>query len=284
MKFHARPLLALLCVFAFAPYASAQFGSAPAELELIKLKDDLYVIHNANVPGNSTALITDEGVILVDDKFEIDLDNILRLLATVTDQPVKYVINTHFHGDHSGGNARLQAAGSIAIASENARIRMVDGNQPGLPDFTVEQRGHLYLGGKSAEIYWFGRSHTDGDIVVLFPEDRVLAAGDMVTIGMSTPQLIDYGGGGSAAEWTATVDKVLELDFDTFVPGHGDVSSKQAMREFRESTVRLRNLVSDLVRQNKSRDEIEAAMRSEFGWQDLHVNRGLDGLIDESRR
>jgi cyclase len=284
MNNNTRSLAVFLSAALLSPYALGQFGSEPAELDLIKVRDDIYVIHNAFVPGNTTAVITDEGVILVDDKFEIDLDNILRVLATVTDQPVRYVINTHHHADHSGGNAKLQARGVVAIASENARVRMVAGNLPGLPDFTIERRGQLYLGGKSAEIYWFGRAHTDGDVVVLFPDDRVLAAGDVFTLAPEAPQLIDYGGGGSAEEWTATVDGVLELDFDTVVPGHGGVVTKQAMYDFRDSTVRLRELARQLVRQNKSRAEIEAAMRSEFGWQDLHVQRGLDGLIEEMRR
>ena len=263
--------------------AQAQFGTEPAKLELIKLQDDLYVVHNEAVPGNTTALITAAGVILVDDKFELDVANVVALLKTVTNQPIKYVINTHFHGDHSGGNAKLQAAGTIAVGSAQARERMVAAGQSGQPDVTVQPRGSIHLGGKSAEIYWFGRAHTDGDVVVLFPESRVLAAGDMFTVGEGTPQLIDYSGGGSAKEWTATVAKVLELDFDTVVPGHGNVVKKADMQAFRASTARLTELVTQLVRQNKSRADIEAAMRSEFGWQDFHVQMALDGLINEMR-
>ena len=102
------------------PSAHAQFGSAPAELSLIELNDDMYVISNVAVPGLVTALVTDAGVLLVDDKFEIDHDNIVRLLKSVTSQPVKYVINTHYHADHSGGNAKLQALNAIVLASDHA--------------------------------------------------------------------------------------------------------------------------------------------------------------------
>jgi glyoxylase-like metal-dependent hydrolase (beta-lactamase superfamily II) len=263
--------------------AHAQFGNEPAKLDLVKVQDDLYVIHNEYVPGNTTALITNEGVILVDDKFEIDADNIVAMLKTVTNQPIKYVINTHYHGDHSGGNAKLQAAGTLAVASAQARARMVAAKQPGEPDITVEPRGTIHLGGKSAEIYWFGRAHTDGDVVVLFPQNRALAAGDMFTVGEGTPQLIDYAGGGSAKEWTATVAKVLELDFDTVVPGHGNVVKKADMQAFRTSTGRLTELVSAAVRAGKSKAEVEALMRMEFGWQDFHVGMALDGLINEMR-
>jgi glyoxylase-like metal-dependent hydrolase (beta-lactamase superfamily II) len=106
-----------------APLAQAQFGGEPAKLELIKVRDDIYVISNVAVPGLVTALVTEEGVLLVDDKFEVDHDNILKLLKTVTNQPVKYVINTHYHGDHSGGNAKLQAMKAIVVASDRARAK-----------------------------------------------------------------------------------------------------------------------------------------------------------------
>lgn len=263
--------------------AAAQFGDKPSKLELVKVQDDLYVIHNDYVPGNTTALITNQGVILVDDKFEVDHDNIMAMLKTVTNQPVKYVINTHYHGDHSGGNARLQAAGTLAVASAQARARMVEGKMSGLPDITIAPRGTLYLGGKVVEMYWLGRSHTDGDIVVLFPQNRAIATGDMYTHGEGTPELIDYAGGGSAKEWTATVANALKLDFDTVIPGHGDVTNKAELVKFRDSTKRLTELVTQMVRQKKSKADIEATMRKEFGWQDLHVQRALDGLIEEMR-
>ncbi|HVY63841.1 MAG TPA: MBL fold metallo-hydrolase [Gammaproteobacteria bacterium] len=275
-------VLGLVAACAALP-AAAQFGDKPSKLQLVKVQDDLYVIHNDYVPGNTTALITNQGVILVDDKFEVDHDNIMAMLKTVTNQPVKYVINTHYHGDHSGGNARLQAAGTLAVASAQARARMVEGKMSGLPDITIAPRGTLYLGGKVVEMYWLGRSHTDGDIVVLFPQNRVIATGDMYTHGEGTPELIDYAGGGSAKEWTATVENALKLDFDTVIPGHGDVTNKADLVKFRDSTKRLTELVTQMVRQNKSKADIEATMRKEFGWQDLHVQRALDGLIKEMR-
>ena len=216
--------------------AYTQFGSQPSKLNTIKLKDDLYVIHNDFVPGNTTALITNDGVLLVDDKFEIDHDGIMAELKKITDKPVKYVINTHHHGDHSGGNAKMQQMNVQVVASEQARENMVDANQPGLPNIVFDHHAHVYLGGKSVELYHYGRAHTNGDIVVLFPADRALAAGDMFTYGDDVPELIDYAGGGSAKEWTGTLDQALQLDFDAVVPGHGDVPTKQEMREFRDST------------------------------------------------
>jgi glyoxylase-like metal-dependent hydrolase (beta-lactamase superfamily II) len=247
------------------------------------VKDDLFVVHNDFVPGNTTALVTPEGVVLVDDKFEIDHENILAQLEKVTSQPVRYVINTHYHGDHSGGNAKLQALGAQVVTSEAARRKMVETKMPGLPNVTLEDRLRLYVGGKRIEVHYFGRSHTNGDVVVFFPDHRVVSMGDMFTLGDSTPQLVDYAGGGSAKEWTRTLDGALQLDFDTVVPGHGAVTTKQEMRRFRDSTLTLSNRVHEMLTQNRSRAEIEKMLRSEFHFADLHVQFSLDGLMSELR-
>src|SRR5712671_1693728 len=256
-------------------YVHAQFGDAPSKLNTVRVTDDLFVIHNDFVPGNTTALITNEGVVLVDDKFEIDFANIVAEVKRLTNQPIKYVINTHHHGDHSGGNAKMQAMNVQVIASVQARENMVDAKQPGQPTMVFDHHAHIYLGGKNVELYHFGRAHTNGDVVVLFPQQRTLAAGDMFTFGDATPELIDYPGGGSAKEWTSTLDAALQLDFDNVVPGHGVMTTKLEMRKFRDSTLKLRNRVHELVVQKKTRDEISKAMRSEFHWADLHVMLSL---------
>jgi glyoxylase-like metal-dependent hydrolase (beta-lactamase superfamily II) len=271
--------LALTAVFVHGQ----PFGQAAAKLDTVKLADDLYVIHNDFVPGNTTALITTAGVILVDDKYEIDHANIMAALKKITAQPVRYVINTHYHGDHSGGNAKLQILGARAVSSEKARERMVAGKQPGLSDLTFDQRMHVRLGGKQVDLYYVGRAHTDGDIVALFPQHRVLAAGDIFTVGDSTPELIDYAGGGSAKEWPATLDKALALPFDRAVPGHGVVATRAEMKKFRDSTQALFTRVHAMQTGRKSKAEVEKMLRAEFHWADLHVQMGLDGLIAEAK-
>lgn len=262
-------------------YIHGQNAPQPSKLEIVKVQDDLYVIHNALVPGNTTALVTSEGVVLVDDKFDVDHDNIIAMLRTVTTQPVKYVINTHHHGDHTGGNAKMLAMNVQVVASEQARQNMADGRLPGMPAVTFERRAYVHLGGKAVELHHFGRAHTNGDSFVYFPAHRVLAAGDAFTFGDATPQLIDYAGGGSAKEWTSTLDAALQLDFDTVVPGHGDVTTRAEMRRFRDSTVAIRTRVHEMIVQKKTRDEISRMLQSEFHWQQLHLNRGLDGMLAE---
>jgi glyoxylase-like metal-dependent hydrolase (beta-lactamase superfamily II) len=219
----------------------------------------------------------------VDDKFDVDHDNILAMVKTVTNQPVKYVINTHHHGDHTGGNAKMQAMNIQVVAHERARQHMVDDKLPGVPQMTFENHASVHLGGKDVQLYYFGRAHTSGDTFVLFPAQRTLAAGDAFTFGAATPQLIDYPGGGSAKDWPHTLDGALGLDFDTVVPGHGDVTTKAEMRKFRDSTLAMRNRVHDMVVQKKTPAEISAVLKSDFQGAQLVFPGLLDGLLVELR-
>ena len=277
-------LLTLLGVaLAGGAYVRAQFGDKPSPLDVVKLKDDLFVIHNDYVPGNTTVMVTNEGVIMVDDKFEIDSANILAEVKKITNQPVKYVINTHHHGDHSGSNAKLQATGAQVVSSWQARQNMVDGKQPGLSNITIDNRASLYLGGKRVDLFYFGRGHTNGDIVALFPAQRVLASGDLFTIGDSTPQLVDYPGGGSAKQWPQTIQGVLGLDFDQVVPGHGTVGTKADMRRFYDTSVRLKDRVHEMIVAKKSKDEIAKMLTAEYHYADFHLGMSLDGLLVELR-
>ena len=95
--------------------------------------------------------------------------------------------------------------------------------------------------------------------------------------------MIDYAGGGSAKEWPGTLDRVLQLEFDTVIPGHGVVATKQDLRKFRESTQTLLTRAHDMVAQNKSKEEITTMLRNDFKWADLHVQMGLEGLLAEAR-
>ena len=281
MKRIVSPGLFMLAGSVFTLPALAQ-DFPPVEMEIIQLNDDMYVIHNEFVPGNVTVLATDEGVLLVDDKFEANYQEIVDLVASVTDQPVRYVVNTHYHFDHSGSNAAFQAAGAQVVASEQARARMLEtGQTAGLPVLTTEDHARIHLGGKIVDLFRFGRAHTDGDMVVYFPQYQVLSTGDLFTYGNATPLLIDYAGGGSIRAWTNTLDDILMLGFETVVPGHGVVTDRAAMEEFQGIVAAMRARTREMIAAESSREEIEAMLREEFYWQDLHLNMGFDGLLAE---
>lgn len=242
--------LALPAVHAQAPKA----GRPPLGIE--KIADDLHVITGNG--GNVAMLVTDEGVVLVDAKFEQDYEAILAQVKTVTDKPVKYVINTHHHQDHSGGNTRFIEIAEI-ISHKNARANATSQKQgpgPGLKParivFTDETS--VFLGGKEVRARYFGRGHTNGDIFVYFPAQRVLHTGDVMA-GL-TP-LIDYSGGGSIVEWSKTVDAAMgALDFDKVIPGHGTVTNRAGLQTYRDNVVKMRADMTALIKQGKSQEDV----------------------------
>jgi glyoxylase-like metal-dependent hydrolase (beta-lactamase superfamily II) len=183
--------------------AYTQNPQTPPELKLEKITDDLYNISGDG--GNVAAYLTNDGVIIIDDKFERDHADIVAKVKSISDKPIKYVLNTHQHGDHTGGNEKLLGSAEI-IAHKNARANMVQGKMPGVPRVSFTDETEVFLGGKEVRAHYFGRGHTNGDAVIHFPALRVIHTGDLFVTG--TP-FIDYSAGGSAVEWTRTLDEVL---------------------------------------------------------------------------
>lgn len=252
----------------------------PQPLEIVPVKDNLHVIYGSG--GNVAVLATPEGVVLVDDKFDRNVPEILARVKQVTDQPVKYVFNTHHHGDHSGGNAQLGKAAQL-ISQQNARDRMAAGDQGSAPSLSFSDQQTLYLGGSEVRAVHLGRSHTNGDAVVYFPQLGVIHTGDMFVRGAP---FIDYSSGGSALEWDDTLNEVLQLEFDTVIPGHGEVATREDLTQWKSDFETFRSRVSQLVDQGKSEEEIKASVKvSDLkGWSvEGLMARSLSGLIAELR-
>ncbi len=260
-------------------------GGQPPQLTLNKVKDDLYEIEGDG--GNVAVYITGEGVILVDDKFEQDFESIMAKVKSVTSQPVKYVLSTHYHSDHTGGNAKFLPTAEI-ISTANARMAIVEHKQPNAPPGLVPARvvfteeSSVFLGGKEARAHYYGRGHTNGDAIIYFPALRTIHTGDLMA--GSTP-LIDYNGGGSLVEWTKTLDAAMKLDFDTVIPGHGPVTNRAGLLAYRNNVEKLRNRAAGLIREGKSQDEVAKVMTAEFGWaaNSLQIQWSLPGMMKELR-
>lgn len=259
------PLLALTLVVLGAALHHSQAQPSPKQkqkqarppLGIEKIADDLYVIIGNG--GNVGVLVTNEGVVLVDAKFAEDYEGIVAQVKTVTDQPVKYVINTHHHSDHSGGNTRFIDVAEI-ISHKNARSNIESKKQgnaspnmkPARIVFTDE--ASVFLGGKEVRARYFGRGHTNGDILVYFPAQRVLHTGDLMA---GVTPLIDYPGGGSLVEWSKTVDAAMAaLEFDKVIPGHGTVTNRAGLQTYRDNVVKMRTEISSRIRQGKSQEEV----------------------------
>jgi len=255
-------------------------GARQASNKLNKIADDLYEIEGDG--GNVAVYITNEGIILVDDKFEYDFNDILDKVKSVSGQPIKYVLNTHHHGDHTGSNAKFLPTAEI-ISHVNARKNIIDLKQPGAPRVTFSQETSVFLGGKEVRARYFGRGHTNGDVMIYFPALKVLHTGDLMA---GSSPLIDYGGGGSLVEWTATLDEALKMDFDTVIPGHGPVAKKADLLAYRNNVGKLKDNISGLIRQGKSKDDIAKVMTTEYGWAPggLQMTRGFDGMLAELKR
>jgi cyclase len=232
-----------------------------------KLKNDLYVIGVTKGvgAGNVAVQVTDEGVILVDDMFDRNHDEILEKLRTVTDKPIKYVLNTHQHDDHAGGNAKMLAMNAEVISHRNARANMALLKQPGLARVTFSDEMSVYLGGKEVRAHHYGRGHTGGDAVMYFPADKVIHTGDLFLTFPPQP-FIDYANGGSALEWTKTLDAALKLDFDVAIPGHGPVSDRAGILKFRGEFQAMRDRISGMVHSGASKDEISKVLTSDYHW------------------
>jgi cyclase len=286
-------IVTVAAVAAFASGAQAQRGQnqsatpadpgagfGPQELTTFKVRDNFYMIRSGG-SGNCSVLVADDGVVLIDNKFEMDHDAIMAKLREITDKPVLYVINTHLHADHSGGNATKQALGAKVIAHENARFQMAQTQDAGLPTLTLEDHMRLYHGEFVLDLYHLGRGHTDGDVVIHLPQQKIVFMGDLFATYDPYVHLIHYAAGGSLREWSRTLERALALDFDTVIPGHGGPTDRAHLETYLGITVRMQDMVREMVRARRSREDIQKMLETEFGWSGFITNFGLDGVIGE---
>ncbi len=265
-------------VHAQAPALGPSFG--PAEMTLIPVRDNVYMIRKAP-SGNVTMLVGKKHVLLIDAKFPQDHDGIIKVVRSVTDLPVRYVIDTHLHADHAGGNPAMQMIGADIIASEGARQIMAERQSPGLPDIAIRDYLRIYLDDMPVDLYYLGRGHTGTDIVIHLPTKRILVSGDLFALYEPYRAVIDYSAGGSLREWTHTLDRVLALDFDTVIPGHSGLTDRKNMEGYKAYLTRTQDMVREMNRQKRPHDDIKAMLQSEFAWGGLEMAVGLDGAINE---
>jgi cyclase len=205
-------------------------------------------------PGDVAVRVTPEGVILVDDKYPENVADVLARVKTVTPLPVRYLLNSHHHGDHVSGNANVRRElGVDIIAHRNIRANFLRLKQPGEPNIVFADQAAVFLGGVEVQLFHLGRGHTNGDTVIYFPDLKTVHMGDLVIDGMP---VIDYAGGGSALEFVATIDRMLQIDFDTAIPGHGRVMTRDDVRAYRTRFDTLNQRMRELVRRNVPKSQL----------------------------
>ncbi len=205
-------------------------------LDVQPLTDDVYVL--TGLGGNVGVLRTTEGAVVVDTMtFRMQGQGIQSRAEELAGGPVRAVINTHYHPDHAHGNPGF-APGTTMVSTDRTRHHLEtkswayrdEATQRFLPNTTFEHEHTMTIGGKTIQSFYLGRGHTDGDLVVLFVEDRVIHLGDLLFHGFYPN--IDLEVGGSVKAWAATLDRVLALDFDRVIPGHGPVTDREGVRAF----------------------------------------------------
>jgi glyoxylase-like metal-dependent hydrolase (beta-lactamase superfamily II) len=222
--------------------------------------------------GNITVAVAKTGIIMVDGQYAPLHDKIKAAIATLSTLPIKYLINTHYHGDHVGGNELFAKDGALIVAQINVKKRLESGTTNGLtgaktppapagalPGDTYTNFSKIRLPGRVADLKNIPNAHTDGDTYVWFKTANVLATGDTFTNGRYPN--IDFANGGNIKGMIAAADVYLKLTNakSRIVPGHGPVADKAALTEYRTMLVTARDRMDKLVKEGKSEADVLAA-------------------------
>ena len=244
-----RRIVFAAAVLCFAGIALAQDQDfSKVQIKVTKVSGNIYMLEGAG--GNIAASVGEDGIVIVDDQYAPLADKIAAALKSigVTDKPVRFVINTHYHGDHTGGNLAFATGGSTVIAQDNVRKRLETGGKAGnggsmtmdqkaaakgaLPIITFDQDVTVHLNGEDIRALHFPAGHTDGDAIVFFPKANVVHMGDdFVRYGYP---FIDVTAGGSVQGMIAACEKVVAvLPPDVkVIPGHGQLSNLEEVRDY----------------------------------------------------
>ncbi len=257
------------CVLWSANFAAAQ-DFENVEIKSEKVADHVYMLTGAG--GNLGLCTGDDGAFLIDDQFAPLTDKITAAIGKLTDKPVRFLVNTHWHFDHTGGNENFGKAGAIIVAHENVRKRMstdqfieafqrkVEAAPPvALPVITFAESLTFHWNGEQIDVMHVHDAHTDGDSVIYFRKSNVVHTGDVYFNGMYP--FIDVGSGGSIDGMIAAAEQVLkQTDARTrIIPGHGELSDAAGLREYIAMLKTVSKRVHELVDQGKSREEVIAA-------------------------
>jgi cyclase len=233
-----------------------------------KVAEGIYMLEGSG--GNIGVSVGDDGVIVIDDEFAPLTPKIQEAITKISPKPIKFVLNTHWHGDHVGGNENLAAAGAVIIAHDNVRKRMSTGQfmelmkrqvppapPKALPVVTFASDITLHLNGEDIRVIHVDPAHTDGDSIIVFPKAKVVHMGDCF-MTISYP-FVDLGSGGNFDGFVSAADKALGMVDDSFkiIPGHGTLAVKADLKGWRDMLAAIRTRVKKQVDAGKSLDAIQ---------------------------
>lgn len=225
---------ASLLLVMLSAYAGAQDRFANVKIEPTQLSGSAYMLVGSG--GNIGVSAGEDGLLIIDDQFEPLAEKIGSTLKDINEKPVSYIINTHYHGDHTGGNAWFKDnQGATVFAHDNVRIRMAlnaEANPSSLPVVTYEKGLRFHFNGDTLTVTHLASGHTDGDSVIFFEKANVLHAGDQLFNGLFP--YIDLSSGGSVKGYIENVGKILEMinDNTQVIPGHGPLATKADIEKY----------------------------------------------------
>jgi cyclase len=266
----SRVLIVCACLL-IATFVLAQDRDfSKVKIKVTRVSGNVYMLEGEG--GNIGASVGDDGIVVVDDQYAPLAEKIQAALKDVTDKPVRFIINTHFHGDHTGGNAYFQKQAPV-IAHDNVRKRLEEGGTGGnlgsismerkpaaketLPIITFDHDVTVHLNGEDIRALHFPSGHTDGDSIIFFPKSNVVHMGDdFVRYGFP---FIDLGSGGSVEGMIAAMQEVIpKLPADVkIIPGHGNISNLDDVREYVKMLEETRAAVEKGVKQGKTLDQLK---------------------------
>ena len=269
---HKVTRLALSVLLCGGLAAAQEQDFSKVQIKVTKVAGSIYMLQGAG--GNIGASVGDDGIVIVDDQYAPLADKIQAALKGITDKPVRFIINTHYHGDHTGGNAYFQKQAPI-IAHDNVRKRLESGSEAGngssiqmdfkpsakeaLPIITFDHDVTVHLNGEDIRALFFPAGHTDGDSIIFFPKSNVVHMGDdFVTYGFP---FIDVSSGGSIDGMIDAVEKVTaQLPPDVkIIPGHGPISNLDDVRAYLVMLKATRDVVATALKEGKSLDQMKQA-------------------------
>lgn len=239
------------------------------EISSVPLADGLYMLQGSG--GNIGLSVGEDGSFIIDDQYAPLADKIRGAIESLSGDQPRFVVNTHWHGDHTGGNEALGKSGSTIIAHDNVRkalqgeksIALFNMHKPpspkaALPVITFDEEMRLYLNGDVVALVHVPKAHTDGDTIVVFENANVIHMGDTFFNGMYP--FIDVDSGGSIAGLISAADHVLTMaDEETkIIPGHGPIAGKAELQAYREMLVQVESKISTLLKAGKNAEEIAA--------------------------
>lgn len=273
-------LLAMLTLLFACALAQDQEEQAPqSTITVTQISDAFYMI-STEQPGDSTVLLNlgEDGPLLVDSHWSFNHEGIQQAISQITDEPVRYVINTHWHPDHVHANALFHDDGAQLFSHDNARRRMAEGQtieffqeevppypEAALPQVTFDSEMTLHLNGNDILAFFTAPAHTDGDIVIYFSEGNVVQMGDTFLNG--TYPFLDLSSGGDAEGSLAVLERVIEvIDEDTVVvPGHGPLADYQELRDYRDMVATVLERVEEAIDEGLTLEQaLEADLTEEF--------------------